>query len=172
MIRKILIISFAVLMLGFATQKAQAAYSQGAAIGASFYGGLNSSGLLATFHIPNVPLILGAAVSFGYGGWFGINVLADWWTFQTKIGSINNQVPVHFYFGPGVDLGVGFGRDYFSVDLGLRVPFGFSFIIKQKWELFIELAPGIRILSTAASRPLFPGYVFGFSSQLGFRYWF
>ena len=73
---------------------------------------------------------------------------------------------------------------YWFLTAGLRMPVGFSFIVKKNWEIFIEIAPTVNVVAVGNSG----FYVFGahigkgggfwlpgllgFGGEFGFRYWF
>lgn len=150
MFKKIAVVAAIVLALTVTMpKKAQAAYSDGAAIGASLFFGYPNQGLTLVGQFKGVPLMFGvqavADILDPYYQHFGIGLTMDWWGFKKPLGKAGES-DVHFYLGPGLAANTSFGSGYWSVNLGLRMPIGFSFIIKQKWEIFLEPAPVINVI--------------------------
>ncbi len=167
--------------------KVHAAYSDGAAIGVALLGGFPAHASLGiTGQFNGLPLMFGLSGRASFGNnynYFGVGLTADWW--GLKIPLAQGNVGVHFYLGPGGALDADFGSNYWSINLALRMPIGFSFVFAKSWELFVELAPSINLVH-AGSYGLqvlglyigdgrsgwgFDGF-FGFGGALGFRYWF
>lgn len=187
MLKKIVLMSVMVVALAVGMpKKAQAAYSDGAAIGASLFSGWPNSGLTLVGQFKGVPLMFGVEVLAGLFGdsYFGVGLTMDWWGLKKPLGKAGES-DVHFYLGPGLAVSAGFGSNYWSVTAGLRVPIGFSFLIKQKWEIFLEPAPtlnvvhayngGISILGINIGKNgdrFYLGHLLSLSFQFGFRYWF
>jgi len=176
-------------------QKAEAAYPNGSSAGVALTGGFPFGGIMATAKFAPVPLMFGlsftgASVDLGFGrtSFLGIHLTGDWWALKLPLGQAGNA-EVSMYLGPGavIDLGFDFGHtSYFYTDLGIRMPVGFSFLLKQTWEIFIEPSIGLNIIGIAvddgkASLRLLgsslESFSFGLNSirlggQFGFRYWF
>ena len=185
MLKKISLILTMVIILTVGMQrKALAAYSDGASIGASLFGGYPNSGLTLVGQFKGVPMMFGVNLGAGYGGAFGIGITGDWWGYKKPLGKAGES-DVHFYLGPGFAVNIGFGSHFWSVSAGIRMPIGFSFIIKQKWEIFLEPAPtlnvlyahtgGVSILGidiTKSGVHFYAPYLFSVAFQFGFRYWF
>jgi len=199
MFKKIIIIALIVVATTLTLpEKAEAAYPNGSSVGAALTGGVPfGGGLIVTGKFESVPVVFGlgltgANYNFGYGSmsFFGINLTADWWGFKLPLGQAGDAA-VTMYLGPGATLDLGFGTGstgYFYTDFGIRMPIGFSFLVKQTWEIFIEPSIGLNIIGVSvndgkASLRLLGSDVNSFSSgfrfnairfgfQFGFRYWF
>ena len=175
-------------------EKVEAAYPNGTAVGAALTGGYPFGGLSVTAKFESVPLVFGASftgasIDFGDGrtSFFGIGLTADWWGLTLPLGQAGDAA-VTMYLGPGgvIDLGFDFGSNgYFYTDFGIRMPVGFSFLVKQSWEIFIEPSIGLNLIGVAvndgkASMRVLGSdsddFLFGlnairFGGQFGFRYW-
>ncbi|WP_295162266.1 hypothetical protein [uncultured Brachyspira sp.] len=187
MLKKITFVCVMIAVLAIAVpKKADAAYADGASIGVSLFGGYPNSGLTLLGQFKGVPLMFGIGLNAGFFGnsYFGVGLTMDWWGYKTLLGKAGAS-DVHFYVGPGLAASVGFGSNYWTVSAGLRVPLGFSFLIKQKWEIFLEPAPilnvlhadtdGISILGINIAKGgggFYIGNLLSISFQFGFRYWF
>lgn len=189
MLRKIILSAFIIAALILVVpNKAQAAYSDGAAVGAALisgYPGYASLGVTGQFN--GVPVMFGLTGRFSFGsgyGYFGLGLTADWWGYTQNLGRAGDS-DVWFYVGPGGALALDFGRNYWNISIGFRVPIGFSFIIQRNWEIFLELDPSIGVLGFGSyGAQIFGLYVgnnrsgwalggfLGFGGQFGFRYWF
>lgn len=190
MFKKIAVVIAMVLAVTVAMpKKAQAAYSDGAAIGASLFFGYPNQGLTLVGQFKGVPLMFGVqavANPFGNYPYFGIGLTMDWWGLKIPLGKAGES-DVHFYLGPGLAADAAFGSNYWSVNAGLRMPIGFSFLIKQKWEIFLEPAPVVNVLHADGNGVSLIGLYLGdddrhdrwyfghflhLTFQFGFRYWF
>lgn len=188
MLRRIVLsVILALALITTVPTQAQAAYADGAAIGAAFMGGFPANTSLGiTGQFKGVPLMFGASARILFGSgytFFGIGFTMDWW--GLKIPLLQDSVGIHFYLGPGLGLSADFGSQYWNINAALRVPIGFSFIFAKNWEVFVELAPSVGVLSVGSGGFRLLGiYIgdggsgfdfgsfFGFAGQLGFRYWF
>lgn len=187
LLRKIILfVSVAIALIIAIPTKAQAAYSDGAAVGAALMGGFPSGASLGvTGQFSGVPVMFGLSARIGLGSfnWFGLGLTADWWGFKHNFGPAGDS-DAWVYLGPGGAFAVDFARNYWSITAALRMPVGFSFIVKQNWEIYIEIAPSVNVLHVGSygvqllglyignkSGWAFDGF-FGFSGQFGFRYWF
>ncbi|WP_157153571.1 hypothetical protein [Brachyspira murdochii] len=190
MLKKITLVAAMILVLAAAMpKKAEAAYSDGAAIGASLFFGYPNQGLTLVGQFKGVPLMFGVqavANLFNNGyQYFGIGLTMDWWGLKIPLGRAGES-DVHFYLGPGLAADATFGSSYWSINAGLRMPIGFSFLIKQKWEIFLEPAPVLNVLHADSDGVSLLGIYLGdrngnrwnlghflhLSFQFGFRYWF
>lgn len=185
--RIILSISVAVVLIIAAPTKAQAAYSDGAAVGAALMAGFPAGASLGvTGQFKGVPVMFGLSGRIGLGtpSYFGLGLTADWWGFKHNFGPAGDS-DAWVYLGPGGAFTVDFGSGgYWFLTAGLRMPVGFSFIVKKNWEIFIEIAPTVNVVAVGNSG----FYVFGthigkgggfwlpgllgFGGEFGFRYWF
>lgn len=185
MLKKIILsISVAVVLIIAAPTKAQAAFPDGDAVGAMLMGGWPVGGAIGvTGQSSKVPVMFGGTVRFGVGH-FGVGFTADWWGFKHNFGPAGDS-DAWVYLGPGGAFTVDFGSGgYWFLTAGLRMPVGFSFIVKKNWEIFIEIAPTVNVVAVGNSG----FYVFGarigdgggfwlpgllgFGGEFGFRYWF
>lgn len=186
MFKKIILsISVVAVLIIAAPTKAHAAYSDGAAVGAVLLSGYPAGvSLGVTGQFSGVPVMFGLSAGWYLGGYFGLGLTADWWGFKHNFGKAGDS-DAWVYLGPGGAFSVGFGSGYWSVSAGLRMPVGFSFIVKQNWEIFIEIAPVVNVLSAGSyGVQIFGAFVdknhsgwgvggfLGFGGQFGFRYWF
>lgn len=166
--------------------KAHAAYSDGAAVGAALMGGFPAGASLGiTGQFSGVPVMFGLSARMGFGShnYFGIGLTVDWWGFKHNFGKAGDS-DAWVYLGPGGAFAADFGNKYWNIIAALRMPVGFSFIVKQNWEIYIEIAPSINALYIGSGGVQILGiYVgnksgwdvtgfLGFSGQFGFRYWF
>lgn len=177
MLKKIFSVTFAVLAISFATtNKAHAAFPNGAAVGVNLFAGIIDGGVGISLKPNNIPAMFGIQLGYGWPGYFNLGLLGDWWAWQAKLGDAG-EAPVYFYVGVGANVNLGFSGNFFRFDLNARVPLGFSFIVKRNWEIYFELTPGIRLFTfytgmSSKYRWFFPDYVINFDGQFGFRYWF
>lgn len=191
MLKKITVITAMILVLAIAVpNKAQAAYSDGAAIGASLFFGYPNQGLTLVGQFKGVPLMFGVqavAGLFNTYQYFGFGLTMDWWGFKKPLGKAGES-DVHFYLGPGLAADAAFGsHGTWSVNAGLRMPIGFSFLIKQKWEIFLEPAPVLNVIHADEDGvslfgaylgdhkhrdTWYIGHLIHIAFQFGFRYWF
>lgn len=185
MFRKLFMVGVAIIAISIALpKKAEAAYPSGSSVGASLSAGYPSQGLNITGKFDNVPLVFGA--SFGFGsGYFALNITGDWWGLQLPLGRAGDA-DVSMYLGPGFALSTQIGS-VFAMDLGIRMPVGFSFVVQKNWEIFLEPSIGLNLIGFAAwdggaslrvlGSSLGDDFSFGlgallFAGQFGFRYWF
>ncbi len=184
--KKLFVIMFAIISIITVTAKqASAAYSDGSAIGAAISGGYPVSGLSVTGKFAPVPLVFGANFGFyiGESGYFSLNLTADWWGLKLPLGQAG-EAAVSMYLGPGAALSM-YISSIFVLDIGIRMPVGFSFLVQEKWEIFLEPSLGLNLIGFSAGgesgslRVLgssVDNFGFGLSSisfnfQFGFRYW-
>ncbi|WP_300369657.1 hypothetical protein [Brachyspira sp.] len=188
MLKKIILTSvMAIALVISIPTKAHAAYGDGAAIGAAFVGGFPAhTGLALTGQFSGVPLMFGLGFRAEFNDsyqYFGLGFTMDWW--GLKIPLLQDNVGIHFYLGPGLGVDATFGSEYWRLHAGLRVPIGFSFVFAKSWEIFLELAPTLNVLSAGSHGFQLLGIYVGdggggfgldgllaFGAQLGFRYWF
>lgn len=190
MLKKIVIVFVMIAVLAVSVpKKAEAAYSDGAAIGASLFFGYPNQGLTLVGQFKGVPLMFGVqavADLFDDDSYFGIGLTMDWWGLKIPLGQAGES-DVHFYLGPGLAADATFGSDYWAMNAGLRMPIGFSFLIKQKWEIFLEPAPVVNVVHADSYGVSVLGLYLGdddrydrwylghflhLTFQFGFRYWF
>ena len=191
MLKKIIMLALILVATTLALpEKAEAAYPNGSSVGAALTGGFPFGGLAVTGKFEPIPLVFGASFNFGIGetSFFGLNLTADWWGVTLPLGQAGDA-EVTMYLGPGAILDLGFGGSstgYFYTDIGIRMPVGFSFLVKQSWEIFIEPSIGLNLIGVSvydgkASMRLLGSdlddFSFGLNSirlggQFGFRYWF
>ena len=185
------------------SNKTYAAYDdgKGSAIGVSYggfipyYGGI---GLTGKFN--NVPLIF--TVDLGFNlifSTFNINIVGEWHGLKPLIGKTENA-DIYFYLGIGFFLNSIMSTNYewvsniyedpFTMDLGVRVPIGFSFVVNKSWDIFLESGVGInligfsvnendasfRMLGMNANNLDFSKDAIltwlGINAKMGFKYWF
>ncbi len=188
MLKKIILLTAMVVVLAVGMpKKAQAAYSDGAAIGLAFVGGFPAhAGLALTGQFSGVPLMFGLSFRGTFTDnyqYLGLGFTMDWW--GLKIPLLQDSVGIHFYLGPGLGVDASFGSNYWLLHAGLRVPIGFSFIFAKSWEVFLEVSPTLNVLSVGSHGLQLLGLYIGdgrsgfgldgllaFGAQLGFRYWF
>lgn len=177
MFKKIFMVAFAIMAISFTTfSKAEAAFPTGSAVGANLFAGIIDGGVGVSLKPNNIPAMFGVQLGYGWGGYFNLGLLGDWWAWQTKLGNAGNSV-AYFYVGVGGNANFGFSGNFFRFDLSARVPLGFSFIVDRKWEIYMEPALGLRLFTfyTGMSRNyrwFFPAEVVYFDFQFGFRHWF
>ncbi|PTY39912.1 hypothetical protein [Brachyspira hampsonii] len=193
MLKKVTLVSLMMAVLVVAVpKKAEAAYSDGAAIGASLFFGYPNQGLTLVGQFDGVPLMFGVQAvanifNDGYQ-YFGVGLTMDWWGLKIPLGKAGES-DVHFYLGPGLAADTAFGSNYWSINAGLRMPIGFSFLIKNQWEIFLEPAPVVNVLHADSYGVSLLGFYLGdtddrhrnrwnighflhLTFQFGFRYWF
>ncbi|MEI0798822.1 hypothetical protein R4Q14_10930 [Brachyspira intermedia] len=189
MLKKITLVSLMIAVLVVAMpKKAAAAYSDGAAIGASLFFGYPNQGLTLVGQFDGVPLMFGVqAVANIFDSryqYFGLGLTMDWWGLKIPLGKAGES-DVHFYLGPGLAADFAFGsHGIWSINAGLRMPIGFSFLIKKQWEIFLEPAPVVNVVHADGDGVSILGLHFGnenhwylehflhLTFQFGFRYWF
>lgn len=189
MLKKITLVSIMIAALVVAMpKKASAAYSDGAAIGASLFFGYPNQGLTLVGQFDGVPLMFGVqAVANIFDTrylYFGVGLTMDWWGLKIPLGRAGES-DVHFYLGPGLAADFAFGSyGLWSINAGLRMPIGFSFLIKNQWEIFLEPAPVVNVVHADGDGVSIFGLRFGnenrwyiehflhLTFQFGFRYWF
>lgn len=213
MFKKIFIMTLMLIITSFAfSEKAEAEYPNGSSVGAAFTSGYPyGGGISVTGKFAPVPLVFGLNFEF-YTNHFGLTLTADWWGFQLPLGQAG-EAAVSMYLGPGGVLNFGFGnydsigytytniggditvpspfvtnKKSFFMDLGIRMPVGFSFLVKKKWEIYIEPSIGLNIIGVGAYDGKASVRLFGYDNihddgwrfsrflriggQVGFRYWF
>lgn len=183
--KKLFVVAFAVVALVIATpQKAEAAYSDGAALGFGGGGGYMYSGTwngFITGQFPGVPIMFG----LGWGS-HGITVTGDKWMFNPNLLSAGGFFDLDFYLGVGVSVGFGgFGHGYFDLSFGARVPIGLSWRFFERFEIFTEIVPKLDLLYFRTGDPAILKLIgipllgggnwenpFGVVGNIGFRFWF
>ncbi|WP_300369658.1 hypothetical protein [Brachyspira sp.] len=158
----------------------------------------NTAGFFLRFSFPSeislgmtgkfdsIPFMFSGVFNIGIStkgfAWFGITSSADWWGLKHRIGEVGNSI-AWIYFGPGVEVDIQFGNNYWNLGLAFRLPLGVSFIVDRDWEIFLQIAPGLNVIaignegfSTFGWYPSNTGWSFSkffrFSGDFGFRYWF
>lgn len=168
MIKKLIILTFSIIIIGFCSLKAYGAYPTSYAVGLSLSGGYpNGVGAVISFKIPPVPLMFGLNMQarFGKVNYFNLTILADWWGLQLKIAD-----PFYFYLGPGLDLGFDIQKNYFNFGLGIRMPIGVS-VVLDFIEVYLELAPGLHIIDAGVPDGFAFSPSFTIGVQFGARLW-
>ncbi|TFG87409.1 MAG: hypothetical protein E4H17_03395 [Gemmatimonadales bacterium] len=126
----------------------------------------NTVGVMATIHIPGVPLFIGLGANFveGLSGGTEMTTTVDYWLLHNNIGTGYFS----WYFGLGGYGVLGFNPTWTA--FGVRVPIGLQIwpLNNEKLEVFLELAP--------AWVPLYGGAFdpgkFQAQVALGFRLWY
>jgi len=113
-----------------------------------------------TLKYRNFPVV---GLAWSFENYFHIH--CDYWIYSGEL-----KKPLNWYVGGGVKMmiytehGRKGSEDHSEVGFGLRVPFGLQFfIIADKLELFVEVAPGIQLWNKTA---------FDIDGGLGVRYYF
>ena len=97
MFKKITLVAAMILVLAVAMpKKAEAAYSDGAAIGASLFFGYPNQGLTLVGQFKGVPLMFGVQavaniVNSGYQ-YFGVGLTMDWWGLKIPLGKAGESL--------------------------------------------------------------------------------
>ncbi len=151
--KKLFVVAFAVAVLMVAApNKAEAAYSDGAALGAgvgfSTYAGsggvaVNFGNIYATGKFAGIDPVFG--LDFGFSSSMLI-LSADWWLLNPKLGQVG-AADVSLYLGPGVGVGIRVANNPFRLNLSARLPIGFSWVVAKNWEIFTEILVSLHVLS-------------------------
>ena len=96
-------------------------------------------------------IALGAAWGFGGDGY--LHVTADYWLMKNDLAK-----NLDWFLGLGADVGIG---DPFT--LAARVPIGLQWMPAKDWEIFGQVAPGLRVIDEVD---------FYFGGAVGVRYIF
>jgi len=96
-------------------------------------------------------IAIGAAWGFGDNGY--LHVTADYWLLKNNIAT-----KLDWFLGLGADLGIG---DPFTV--AARVPIGLQWMPAKDWEIFGQVAPGLKLINEVD---------FYFGGAVGVRYCF
>jgi len=129
------------------------ASAAGSKIGLGLYLGEPQGGV--TLKFGKFPVI-----GVGWSGLYGneFRIMVDYWIMNREL-----QAPIYWYWGVGGKLSLHSDYGFGSFGIGVRVPFGLQWFITDKWELYAETAPGIRIFNPAG---------FWWDAGLGVRYYF
>ncbi len=139
--------------------------------------------------VPLVFAISGGGSLVPYFG-YGLYITADWWGLNKKLGLLGTA-DTYFRLGAGFDISMPIGAN-FVMDFGVRMPMGFSFVVKKNWEIFLDLPIGISLIGFGVLEGATVVRVFGngiesvrednffeyfyvwlrINPQIGFRYWF
>ena len=121
----------------------------------------------------NLPVFWAIGMQFGAGGGnagFGLMVSGDYYFIDSAI--VGDML--HWYFGAGAQINLGFGAttESFGIDLDVlgRIPIGLSFQIpvsKIVLEVYLQAVPTIGVKVS----PSFHALV-GVGGSFGFRVWF
>ena len=129
------------------------------------------------FALPGIGVILGepsgVSVKFGDFPVLGIswsfvnrlNATVDWWILNSELVD-----PLDWYLGVGANILLKFNQGNTNTTVfgvAIRVPAGLQWWLSSEWELFLELAPGIRVTTDANS---IVGFDIG--GGIGLRYYF
>ena len=124
-------------------------------IGAGIFLGEPQGGL--TLRVDRFPVIgLGWSILNGKND---LRLTVDYWFMEKPI----EDSPLFWYWGLGGKIGFHSNLGDGVVDLGARVPIGLQWFFAEKWEAYVEAAPGIRI---------FPSVNFWWDAAIGIRYYF
>jgi hypothetical protein len=96
-------------------------------------------------------IAIGAAWGFGDNGY--LHVTADYWLMKNDLAK-----NLDWFLGLGADLGIG---DPFTV--AARVPIGLQWMPAKDWEIFGQVAPGLKVIDEVD---------FYFGGAIGVRYCF
>jgi hypothetical protein len=78
---------------------------------------------------------------YGHDGRFYLH--ADYWIIEEQLHVLQPSTGVpDWYLGAGAAM--SFGHDF---SLGFRIPVGLQFVFREKFELFCEIVPGLRLIS-------------------------
>lgn len=184
--KKIIIFAF-IIIISISTNKLLADYPSGSAAGFFIRFSFPSQASLGfTGKFEGIPFMFGGFFNIGIASqgwaWFGLSVSADWWGFTTKLGNLGKS-DIRLYLGPGLEAITEFGKKYWNIGIAFRMPVGVSFIVDRDWEIFLQITPGLSLISigsrgfgTFGWYPSYTGWTFAsffrFSGDFGFRYWF
>jgi hypothetical protein len=128
------------------------------AIGGIFNIGLDlPSSAMLLVKAPSIPVMWGVGFQASGEGVGQLGITADWWLYQTRLTGA-----LALYVGPGLYLAAP------ELEIGGRVPIGIQVYPLDVFEVFIELAPTLTIVSQRGID--LPS--FGFQGGVGFRFWF
>jgi len=126
----------------------------------------STMGVMATIHIPDVPLFiaLGANVVEGLSGGAELTMTVDYWLLHNHIGTGYFS----WYLGLGAYGVLGFDPAWGA--LGVRLPIALQIwpLNNERLEVFVELAPAWVPIYGGAFNPA----VFQAQLALGFRLWY
>jgi len=129
----------------------------GAAFGIDALGGLPQQALLS-LKAPQLPILWGVGFQLNEDQ-FNMGVTADWWLYTTNLAGMLN-----LYLGPGIYAAL---PDPF--ELGGRVPIGLNIYPIDAFEVFLEVAPTILLISNRGGITV-PDLAL--QGAFGFRFWF
>lgn len=185
--KKIILFTFIIIISLSSYNKLFADYPSGSSAGFFIRFSFPSQASLGiTGKFEGIPFMFGGIFNIGISSkgwsWFGLSASADWWGFTTKLGNLGKS-DVRLYLGPGLEAIIGFGNKYWNIEAAFRMPVGVSFIVDRDWEIFLQITPGLSVISigsrgfgTFGWYPSYTGWTFAsffrFSGDFGFRYWF
>ncbi len=150
--KKLFVVAFTIATFVIvAPQKAQAAYADGAALGAgvgfSTYAdgknfGTSFGNLYATGKFDGIDPIFGVNLGFQSST---VVISADWWLLNPNLGQAGHA-DVSLYLGPGAGVGLGLFNP-FTLNLSARLPIGLSWVVKNNWEIFTECLFSLHVFS-------------------------
>jgi len=146
-----------VLLLATAAMGVADTWGVGASFGIDALGGLPNQAMLSV-KAPQLPILWGIGAQIGEDQ-TNIGLTADWWLYTTNLFSF-----VNLYVGPGLYTAL---PDPF--ELGGRVPVGFNAYPVDVFEIFLELAPTLVLVSDREGINI-PD--FALQGAFGFRFWF
>ncbi len=151
--KKLFVVAFAAVAIVLASpSKAEAAYADGAALGAgvgfSTYAdgnhlGVSWGNLYVTGKFDGIDPVFGVNVGFRSAM---LVMSADWWLLKHQLGQVGHA-DVRLYLGPGVGVGLRMSNEPFIFNVNARLPIGFSWIVKNNWEIFTEVLVSLHVLS-------------------------
>ena len=147
-----LVLVLATAVLGFG-----ATWGVGASFGIDALGGLPNQAMLS-FKAPQIPVLWGLGLQVGEEE-ANLGLTADWWLYTTNLFSF-----VNLYVGPGLYAAL---PDPF--ELGGRVPVGLNAYPVDVFEIFLEVAPTLVVISGREGINI-PD--FAVQGAFGFRFWF
>ena len=118
------------------------------------------AGGMVTFHVPGSPLVFDLYPYIGANG-FGLTLTGDLWLVRNPISGL-----FAWYLGPGLWIDFGIGSQ-FALGAGARLAVGLQLWLVQRFELFLEAAPGIGIIILPQIDFAWPVPI-----SIGFRWWF
>lgn len=114
-----------------------------------------------TFKLDSVPFVF--ATNFTFDGGFGIGLTGDYWFLNDNIVG-----PLNWFIGAGAGISLGGFSDEFMLGLEGRLPIGLNmYLVDGFIEPYVQVVPaaGLNILPKTNFR-------FGFSGNIGIRFWF
>ena len=146
-----------VLLIGAAAAGFGATWGVGASFGIDAIGGLPNQAMLSV-KVPQLPILWGLGLQVGEDQ-ANLGLTADWWLYTTNLFSF-----VNLYVGPGLYTALPE-----PFELGGRVPIGLNAYPVDVFELFLEVAPTLVLISDRDGINI-PD--FAVQGAFGFRFWF